>query len=101
MPFRRPLRRELVAGSVVLVCIASAALAAWLRADPPRRPCCLGLGAYSLEEPIAADPRLRSDTLANGLRYYIRENHPPGGRAQGPPGVEAGSRLGGEERPGC
>ena len=100
MPFRRPLRRELVAGSVVLVCIASAALAAWLRADPPRRPCCLGLGAYSLEEPIAADPRLRSDTLANGLRYYIRENHSPGGRVEVRLVVDAGSVLEDEDQRG-
>jgi zinc protease len=30
-----------------------------------------------LSEPIALDPQIRADTLANGLHYYIRPNTRP------------------------
>jgi zinc protease len=68
-------------------------LAAWSRLDPDRGPCCFALGAASLDAPIQTDPYLRSDTLANGLRYYVRQNSSASRRAEVRLVVDAGSVL--------
>ena len=47
----------------------------------------------SLDTPIRLDPQVRTDTLANGLRYYIRENGYPEKRAELRLVVDAGSVL--------
>jgi len=52
-----------------------------------------GSEAVSLETPIRLDPKVRTDTLANGLRYYIRENDYPEERAELRLVVDAGSVL--------
>ncbi len=44
-----------------------------------------------LAEPLPIDPDVRMGTLDNGLRYYIRENEAPGGRAELRLVVDAGS----------
>ena len=83
----------MLAGGLVVICLAWVGLAAWSRRDTPLDACCFAFGAPALDAPIAPDPLLRSDTLANGLRYYIRENRAPGGRAEVRLVVAAGSIL--------
>ena len=52
-----------------------------------------GVAPVSLDTPISLDPEIRTDTLANGLRYYIRENGYPEERAELRLVVDAGSVL--------
>src|SRR5512132_65193 len=47
----------------------------------------------SLDTPVELDPDVLTDTLANGLRYYIRENDYPEQRAELRLVVDAGSVL--------
>jgi zinc protease len=82
----------MIAGGVVLI-FTCASLAAWSRMESPGAPCCFALGARALDAPIAVDPQLRSDTLPNGLHYYIRENRSPDRRAEVRLVVDAGSVL--------
>ncbi len=46
-----------------------------------------------LLEPIPVDPEVRQGTLDNGLRYFVRYNDSPGGRAELRLAVQAGSVL--------
>jgi len=86
-------RRESLAGVLVLIVLACVGLAAWsglegsgvgLRGDDSPPP---------LDAPIPEDSRLESDTLANGIRYYIRENRTPSKRVEVRLVVNAGSSL--------
>jgi zinc protease len=45
------------------------------------------------DEPIPIDPDVRIGVLDNGLTYYVRENHQPGGWASLRLAVDAGSAL--------
>jgi zinc protease len=49
--------------------------------------------AQDLSRPLPTDPAVTVGTLANGLRYYIRENHEPKQRAELRLVVRAGSVL--------
>lgn len=75
--------------------VASAGLAARSHFEIP-----LALRGTDLDEPIAVDPTLRSDTLANGLRYYIRENASVDRRIEVRLVVNAGSVLEEEDQRG-
>src|SRR5687768_77781 len=46
-----------------------------------------------LTQPVPVDPRITVGTLPNGLRYYIRHNTKPAGRAELRLAVNAGSVL--------
>ena len=95
MSLRLPLRRELAIGGALLFVVASAGLAARSHFDIP-----VALRGTDLDEPIAVDPTLRSDTLANGLRYYIRENASLDRRIEVRLVVNAGSVLEEEDQRG-
>jgi zinc protease len=49
--------------------------------------------AMDLSTPLPQDPAVRTGTLPNGLRYYIRQNHKPEKRAELRLVVNAGSVL--------
>lgn len=56
--------------------------------------------ALDLAAPLAFDPAVRTGTLANGLRYYVRANSEPEGRAELRLAVDAGSVLEREDQRG-
>ena len=58
----------------------------------------LNLSADATPQTIPMDPKVRVDTLANGLLYYIRENHEPEKRAELRLVVNAGSLLEDEDQ---
>lgn len=76
------MRRFLVA----VVCLVAAAAQAQPAPDPTA--------------PLPFDPAVRTGVLANGLRYYVRENHEPEGRAELRLAVNAGSVLENEDQRG-
>ncbi len=49
--------------------------------------------AAKLDDPVPVDPQITVGTLPNGLRYYIRQNKVPAGRAELRLAVNAGSVL--------
>ncbi|MEM1115741.1 MAG: insulinase family protein, partial [Bacteroidota bacterium] len=49
--------------------------------------------AVDLDAPLALDPAVRTGVLDNGLRYYVRHNTEPEGRAELRLAVDAGSVL--------
>ena len=52
-----------------------------------------GIQTMPLSQSVPVDPELTKGTLPNGLRYYIRPNHNPQGRAELRLVVKAGSVL--------
>ncbi len=76
------MRRFLVAA----VCLVAAAVQAQPAPDPTAA--------------LPFDPAVRTGVLANGLRYYVRENHEPEGRAELRLAVNAGSVLETEDQRG-
>jgi len=77
----------------IAVTIALSVAAVWFRRVQPQPVCCPGAGPAALNEPIAVDPRIRAETLANGLHYYIRPNTSPIRRVELRLVVNAGSVL--------
>ena len=57
-------------------------------------------GPYALDQKIPVDPRITVGRLANGLRYWIRENREPANRAELRLVVNAGSVLEEEDQRG-
>ncbi|MFI5263603.1 MAG: M16 family metallopeptidase [Candidatus Kapaibacterium sp.] len=51
------------------------------------------LPAQNLTDPIPQDSNVRTGTLANGLKYYIRKNHKPENRAEFRLAVKTGSIM--------
>jgi zinc protease len=80
-----------IATAVLVVAIVS--WWAWRRDRPDQDPAGDASMAVSLDTPIRLDPQVRTDTLANGLRFYIRENSYPEQRAEVRLVVDAGSVL--------
>ncbi|HEX5074017.1 MAG TPA: insulinase family protein [Gemmatimonadaceae bacterium] len=86
--------RETRAAIVVALLVAAAvSWWGWRRERSDRDPDAGDSATVSLETPIRLDPDVRTDTLANGLRYYIRENGYPEERAELRLVVDAGSVL--------
>src|SRR5262249_4121886 len=52
-----------------------------------------GASTVPLTAPVPVDPRITGGTLSNGMRYYIRANKRPEGRAELRLVVNAGSVL--------
>ena len=77
------------AGMVLLLAVLLAILRD--RRQPPA--CCPGAQPARLDDSIASPPNVRTDTLANGLRYYVYANPGPGRRAELRLVVNAGSVL--------
>jgi zinc protease len=84
-PIRRVTRRWWIAG----------AAAAWLLAGVP-----VHAQALDTTRALATDGAIRSGTLPNGLRYYLRENRMPERRAELRLVVNAGSVLEDEDQRG-
>jgi zinc protease len=82
--------RAAIVTAVVVVAMVS--WWAWRR-ERPDDPAGDEATPVSLDTPIRLDPQVRTDTAANGLRYYIRENTYPEGRAELRLVVDAGSVL--------
>src|SRR5690349_14275801 len=70
-----------------LLLSATAAVIAQQPALPPHSQ------TAALTEAIPVDPLITTRTLPNGLRYYVRANHVPPGRAELRLAVKAGSVL--------
>lgn len=51
------------------------------------------LSAQNLTDVLPQDPNVRTGTLSNGLKYYIRKNHKPENRAEFRLAVKTGSIL--------
>src|SRR5678816_549165 len=75
--------------TVLLAAIATTAVivGAQTPAIPPN------VAAAKLEDAVPVDPQITVGTLPNGLRYYIRQNRVPQGRAELRLAVKAGSVL--------
>src|SRR6185312_12427460 len=58
------------------------------------------VAAAKLDDPVPVDPQIAIGTLPNGLRYYIRVNRQPQGRAELRLAVNAGSVLEEEDQRG-
>src|SRR5688572_3634813 len=74
--------------------VAAALLAAGAPA-PASAQQAVSTGAHDapLTQPVPVDPRITVGTLPNGMRYYIRKNTQPAGRAELRLAVKAGSIL--------
>ncbi|MEI8134068.1 MAG: insulinase family protein [bacterium] len=55
--------------------------------------CLSSLHAQELSDVLPIDPAVRTGTLPNGLRYYIRKNHKPENRAEFRLAVKTGSVM--------
>ena len=87
--------------ALVLVAVLTfAACSSTERATQPEVPPAPTLDPAFLAEPLGLDPDVRTDTLANGLRYYIRRNTEPEDRAELRLVVDAGSVLEDEDQRG-
>jgi zinc protease len=73
----------------LLLTLLLAACSASLEQPPSPQPEIVA--GYDLNAPIPVDPALRQGTLANGLRYYIRENRTPPDRVDFRLVIKAGS----------
>lgn len=82
--------RGLFFGAAVLLAAVISA-AALLRGDGPDSACCSGAGGSGPDQPIVSQLDYTVDTLANGLRYYIRAQPPGRDRTQLRLVVDAGS----------
>ena len=82
--------------TVLLAAIATTAVivGAQTPAIPPN------VAAAKLDDPVPVDPLITVGTLPNGLRYYIRANRQPQGRAELRLAVNAGSVLEDEDQRG-
>ena len=86
--------RETIAAAVVVAVVVLAAL--WLmrpREDGSGWGRAAAAPALSLDAPIALDTAVRTGTLRNGMRFYVRANGAPEGRAELRLVVDAGSVL--------
>jgi zinc protease len=80
----------------VAALVPSLAVAALLAPGVPafaQRAVSSGPHDVPLEQPVPVDPRITVGTLPNGMRYYIRKNARPAGRAELRLAVKAGSIL--------
>ena len=82
--------------TVLLAAIATTAVivGAQTPAIPPN------VAAAKLDDPVPVDPLITVGTLPNGLRYYVRANRQPQGRAELRLAVNAGSVLEDEDQRG-
>ena len=78
---------------VRLTLLTSATVAAVTFAGAQQSTIPAAVRAAALDETVPVDPLITVGTLANGLRYYIRENGQPQGRAELRLVVNAGSVL--------
>jgi len=90
-PFRLTSGRSAAILAAAGMLLLSAALLVWLRRERPTTTCCPGAGPAALADPIAPDPKVRSDTLPNGLRYFVYANPSSNPRAELRLVVNAGS----------
>src|SRR5258708_432040 len=51
------------------------------------------LSAQNLADPLPHDPDVRTGTLGNGMKYYIRQNHKPEHRTEFRLAVHSGSIM--------
>jgi zinc protease len=87
-------RRFLFSGIGALVVVAAVAAA------PQQRPTAPGVATAPLDQVITVDPKISVGTLPNGLRFYVRANRQPQGRAELRLVVKAGSILEDEDQRG-
>jgi zinc protease len=92
------LRAALAGGLIGVVAVAAAVVAQ----TPPagRETSAASVAAYKLSETMPVDPEVRTGTLPNGLRYYVRPNGRPANRAELRLVVKAGSVLEDEDQRG-
>jgi zinc protease len=85
------LRAAFTGGLVSVVAVATAVFA---QAPPAgRETSAASVAAYPLSQSMPVDPEVRTGTLPNGLRYYVRPNGRPANRAELRLVVKAGSVL--------
>jgi zinc protease len=82
-----------------LICLAMA-LAAAAAATSAQQPPATAAQTAPLDQIISVDPQITVGTLPNGLRYYVRVNRQPQGRAELRLAVKAGSILEDEDQRG-
>jgi zinc protease len=92
-------REEIAAGALACTLVLAAGLA-WARYSASRDECCDASDSRAGTAPIPADPYLHARRLPNGLRYFVRANHAPKGRAELRLVVNAGSVLEDEDQRG-
>ena len=92
MPRLRP-AREAIAAVILAPLLVAAATFAWMRRDAPAAECCDADHPVRLTAPIPEDSLLRGGRLPNALRYYVRANGWPEGRAELRLVINAGSVL--------
>src|SRR5262245_20716886 len=85
---RMTFRFRMPAALLALVFVATASGTAWAQ-----RAVSTGPHDAPLTQPVPVEPRITVGTLANGLRFYIRANKQPLGRAELRLVVNAGSIL--------
>src|SRR3954453_240274 len=73
--------------------IAAGQLASAQTAPAGRDTSAASVASYGLAQPMPMDPEAVAGTLPNGLRYYVRANGQPAGRAELRLVVKAGSVL--------
>src|SRR5512144_121621 len=93
MTFLR-VRARLAPLSCVLAFVAVATGVASAQTTPAgRETSAASVAAYALSQQMPVDPEVRTGTLPNGLRYYVRANGKPAKRAELRLVVKAGSVL--------
>jgi len=85
--------REEIAAGTLACALMLAAVIGWARYSASRDECCDAADSRASTAPIPADPYLHAGRLPNGLRYFVRANHAPKGRAELRLVVDAGSVL--------
>jgi zinc protease len=94
--------RLIVFSAVLPAAFLLAGLSLPVRSQDPAAPAAVSVqaDAYPLDRKIPVDPRITVGQLANGLRYWIRENREPKNRAELRLVVDAGSVLEDEDQQG-
>ena len=77
--------------AVLLLALSALPGPAW--SQNPSAPAAAQADKYALDQKLPVDPKITVGELANGLRYYIRENREPANRAELRLVVNAGSVL--------
>ncbi len=82
--------------AVLLLALTPLPGPAW--SQNPAAPAAVQADKYALDQKMPVDPKITVGELANGLRYYIRENREPANRAELRLVVNAGSVLEDEDQ---
>ncbi len=82
--------------AVLLLALTALPVPAW--SQNPAAPSAAQVDKFALDQKMPVDPKITVGELANGLRYYIRENREPANRAELRLVVKAGSVLEDEDQ---